>query len=138
TEAGRGTRFTLRLPLTLAVTQALRVRVGNDDYAIPLTHIAEVIDLRDVLTVSSTGREAVRLRGELLPLVRLRRLLGLADAGAEAAAVVAEIGEARTMLAVDALVAREQVVVRPFDAPAGAPHWFAGATLLADGRPVLI
>lgn len=138
TERGKGTTFTLRLPITLALTPALRVRVAGGDYAVPLTHLAEVIDLREHITERHEGRETVRLRNASLPLVRLRELLGIGSHGDETAAIVAEIGERRAALAVDALVAKEPILVRAFDAPAGAHPLFAGAALLGDGRPALV
>ena len=137
TEQGTGTTFILRLPLTLAVAHALRVRVGGEDYAIPLTHVAEAIELRSSMITSVRGREVVRLRGDVLPLVRLGQVLGAQHAN-DSAAVITEIGERRTALAVDELVGREQIVVKTFDAAVGALPIFSGATLLASGRPALV
>jgi two-component system, chemotaxis family, sensor kinase CheA len=137
TRRGAGTTFTLRLPLTLALVQALRVRVSGEDYAIPLTHVTEAVELADVMVVAMHGREVLRLRTELLPLVRLRAVLEAGGAG-EGAAVIAEIGERRAALAVDELVGREQILVKSFDAAVGMLPFFSGATLLADGRPALI
>jgi two-component system chemotaxis sensor kinase CheA len=138
TRPGVGTTFALRLPITLALTPALRVRVAGGDYAVPLTHLAEVIDLRDHVAVLKDGLETVMLRDASLPLFRMRELLGMSATGTETAAIVAEIGERRAALAVDALVGREPILVRAFDAPAGAHAVFAGAALLGDGRPTLV
>jgi two-component system, chemotaxis family, sensor kinase CheA len=138
TRPGAGTTFTLRLPLTLALVQALRVRVSGEDYAIPLTHVTEAVELADVMVVGLHGRESLRLRNELLPLVRLRTVLKASAIGEETAAVIAEIGERRAALAVDELVGREQILVKSFDAAVGMLPHFSGATLLADGRPALI
>jgi two-component system, chemotaxis family, sensor kinase CheA len=138
TEPGRGTRFSLRLPLTLAVAQALRVRVGGEDYAIPLTHVLEATPLDAPMIARVRGREALRLRSELLPLVRLGTVLRVPQEGREEAAVIVGSGERRFALAVDELVGREQIVIKAFDAAAGALPLFAGATLLADGRPALV
>jgi two-component system chemotaxis sensor kinase CheA len=153
TRAGLGSTFTIRLPITLAVAQALHVRVAGEDYAIPLTHVAEAMMLRsgrsrDSLTgarpVSTgtvrrrRGREMVRLREDYLPLIRLRRVLGIRAPGREGAAVVAEAGERRGALAVDELVGREQILVKGFDGAAGTLPIFSGVTLLADGRPALV
>jgi two-component system chemotaxis sensor kinase CheA len=133
-----GTTFTLRLPLTLALAHALRVRVGGEDYAIPLTHVAEAIALERDRIERGTGREAVRVRGEPVPLVRLRSVLGASSDGGEAAAVIAELGDRRIALAVDELVGHEQIVVKAFDPAVGTLPVFSGATLLADGRPALL
>jgi two-component system chemotaxis sensor kinase CheA len=138
TEEGCGTRFTLRLPLTLAVIQALRVQIGGETYAIPLTHIAEAVELGDEMVSRVRGREVLRLRGEVMPLVRLREVLRAPMVGSDAAAVIAQVGERRAALAVDRLISRDRILVKRFDAPVGALPLFSGVTLLADGRPALV
>jgi two-component system chemotaxis sensor kinase CheA len=132
TKPGRGTTFRMRLPITLAVAQALRVRVGGEDYAIPLTHVAEAVELEE------EAGDVLLLRSERVPLVRLRRVLRVEADGREAAAVIAEIGDRRAALAVDELIGREQILIRTFDAVTGMLPYFSGATLLADGRPALV
>jgi two-component system, chemotaxis family, sensor kinase CheA len=134
---GQGTRFTIRLPITLAVAQALHVKVAGEDYAIPLTHVSEALIL-DGNVSSQRGREVVSLRGDDLPLVRLRAVLGSQAPGSERAAVIAEIGERRSALAVDELIGREQILVTDFDGAVGTLPIFSGVTLLADGRPALV
>ncbi|MGD8278515.1 MAG: chemotaxis protein CheW [Gemmatimonadota bacterium] len=136
--AGAGTTFTLRVPFTLAIVPGLRVRVANDEYAMPLTHVAEVASLGPDLVGRDGEREYVRVRGVPVPLVRLRRVLGEEASGDEPAAVVAELGERRIALAVDEVLEHEPIVVKSFDAPAGAPPIFTGATVRPDGRPVLL
>ncbi|MGQ0562648.1 MAG: chemotaxis protein CheA, partial [Gemmatimonadota bacterium] len=138
TRPGEGTTFTLRLPITLAIAQALRVRVGEEDYAIPLTHVAEALELDSLRIDRHKGREVVRLREEVLPLIRLRTVLKSPSTGTESAAVIAELGERRTALAVDRLVGREQILVKQFDGAVGTLPIFSGVTLLADGRPALV
>lgn len=138
TSFGEGTTFTLRLPITLAIAQALRVRIGDEDYAIPLTHVAEAVELEGMTIDRNKGREVVRLRDEVLPLIRLRSILKTTTTGTETAAVVAELGERRTALAVDKLVGREQILVKQFDSATGTLPIFSGVTLLADGRPALV
>jgi two-component system, chemotaxis family, sensor kinase CheA len=137
TRAGAGTTFTIRLPLTLAVAQALRVRVGAENYAVPLTHVAEAVELDDVI-VERAGAEMLRIRGRLVPLVRLRQILRVEGDSGETAAVITEFGGRRMALAVDELIGREQILVRTFDAAAGMLPYFSGATVLADGRPALV
>jgi two-component system chemotaxis sensor kinase CheA len=136
TRAGVGTTFRMRLPITLAVAQALRVRVGGEDYAIPLTHVSEAVELDD--TTGDAAADLLFVRSQAIPLVRLRRVLRVTGEGREVAAVIAEIGDRRAALAVDELVGREQILVRTFDAVAGMLPFFSGATLLADGRPALV
>jgi two-component system chemotaxis sensor kinase CheA len=138
TEEGRGTTFTMRLPVTLALVHALRVRVAGEDYAIPLTHVAEAVEIQDVHVSAVAGRETVRVRDDILPLIRMRHVLGLPEPGRESAAVIAELGERRAALAVDELISREQILIKSFDPARGALPIFSGATLLADGRPALV
>ena len=138
TAFGEGTTFTLRLPITLAIAQALRVRVAGEDYAIPLTHVAEAVELESGAIDKHKGKEVLRLRDEVLPLVRLRHVMRAQGAGAESAAVITELGERKTALAVDELVGREQILVKQFDGAVGTLPIFSGVTLLADGRPALV
>lgn len=138
TAAGRGTTFVLQLPISLTMAQSLRVRVGGEDYAIPLTHVSEVVELADGNVAGETGEELLHLREEELPLYRLGTILGVAYQGPGSGAVVIEVGERRFALAVDELVGREQIVVREFVVPVGTLPLFSGATLLGDGRPALV
>jgi two-component system chemotaxis sensor kinase CheA len=138
TRLGAGTVFTLRLPVTLAIAQALRVRIGEEDYAIPLTHVAEALELGAVNVDQRNGREVLRVRDQDVPLIRLRKVLNIAAAGTETAAVVAELGDRRTALAVDRVIGREQILVKHFDSALGTLPIFSGVTLLPDGRPALV
>jgi two-component system chemotaxis sensor kinase CheA len=138
TERSRGTTFVLSLPANLMLTQGLRVRVGGEDYAMPLTHVTEVVELKEGAVALAAGEETLSLREEQIPLVRLGTVLGVAEPDRERAAVVAEAGERRVALAVDELVGREQIVVKSFVVAAGTLPIFTGATLLADGRPALV
>lgn len=138
TAAGEGTRLSLRLPVTLALTQALRVEVGGEVYAIPLTHISEAVDLTRERLETEGEDEVLLLRDERVPLVRLRRVLSAPGSEPETMAVVAEAGEQRAALAVDRLISRDRIVVKGFDAAVGTLPVFSGATLLSDGRPALV
>lgn len=137
-EPGVGTAFQLTLPVTLAITHALRVQVAGEDYVLPLTHVAEAIDLHETGVDRTETGEFVDVRGEPLPLVRLGQVLAADGAGGESAAVVTAVGERRGALAVDRLIGRERVLVKGFDAAAGTLPIFSGATLLGDGRPALV
>ncbi len=139
TERGKGSTFSLRLPISLAVAAVLRVEVGGEHYAVPMTHVREAVELQDLPRAQVRGQEVIRLRGEAIPLLRLSEVFQLpGPRRQETAAVIAEIGERRAALAVDHLVAREQIVVKSFDAAAGMLPFFSGVMLLADGRPALV
>lgn len=132
--SGAGTTFVLELPASLMLTQSLRVRVGGEEYAIPLTHIREVAEI----SADVVGGTHLELRDESVPLVWLAAVLDVAEPGAGGAAVVVEVGERSYGLVVDELVGREQIVVKGFTSAVGALPIFSGATLLSDGRPALV
>jgi two-component system, chemotaxis family, sensor kinase CheA len=134
TKPGEGTTFSIRLPITLALAPALRVRVGREYYFIPLTHVAEAVDLEG----TTDSDDTVRIRGELVPLVRLSRILQVATGAAEATAIIAAVGERRVALGIDELVGREQVLVKSFDAVPGLLPYFVGVAFLGDGSPALV
>ncbi len=140
TERGRGTRFEITLPVTLAIVRALVVSAAERTFAIPLNSVLEILEVRakDVRTVST--REVVSLRGATLPLVRLARFLGLRDGnGADALfVVVVGLAQERLGVAVDELVGQEDVVVKPLGAQLRGVRGIAGATDLGARRTVLV
>jgi two-component system chemotaxis sensor kinase CheA len=87
------------------------------------------------------GREALVLRGRAIPLVRLREVLGVTDGEpppARQPIIVLEMGERKSGVVVDAVLGHQEIVVKPFQPPHGAPPVFSGATILGDGVPALI
>jgi two-component system, chemotaxis family, sensor kinase CheA len=139
TEQGKGTTFVLRLPVTLAIVRAIIAGVGRERYALPLTYVAETVEFGTQVTTTVEGREAIVLRDRVVPLVHLRRLLGVAgDPPARAPVIVLEMGERRTGLVVDGMLGQHEIVVKGFDAPQGTLPVFSGATIMGDGIPALI
>jgi two-component system, chemotaxis family, sensor kinase CheA len=139
-ELGRGTTFTVRVPLTLAIVRALLARAGDERYAVPLAYVAETVEFDPRAVTSVRDREALLVRDRVVPTVHLRALVqkdGKAPA-ARAPTVILELGDRRTALVVDALAGQHDIVVEPFDAPTGMPPFVGGATILADGAPALI
>jgi two-component system chemotaxis sensor kinase CheA len=140
---GQGTTMILRLPLTLAVVRAVLARVGDETYAIPLAHVSESVELLpdDVRTVN--GREVLLSRDDVLPLLRLREIVGLPayvpsnDIELEQVVMI-DLGDRRAALVVDELIAQDEIVVKQYDGPRDGLSCFAGATLLGDGAPSLI
>jgi two-component system chemotaxis sensor kinase CheA len=136
---GEGTTFALRLPVTLAVIPALLARVGDESYALPLTHVTETLQRHRGVVRTVRGRDVIVIRGEVLPLLDLRRIVGLpARAGEGAHVVLVAVGERRAGLVVDQLVGQDEVVVKPIDAVRGAVSCFNGATIMGDGSAALI
>jgi len=139
-DEGNGTTFTLRLPVTLAIMRALLARAGDETYAMPLTHVAETVDPKADEIQTVQGKEAILLRGKLLPVVRLGDVVGRPSTAtlSRIPVIVLEMGERRTGVAVDALVGQQEIVVKSFEAPKGMLKVFSGATILGDGKPALI
>ncbi|HEV2147073.1 MAG TPA: chemotaxis protein CheA [Longimicrobiaceae bacterium] len=142
-EPGRGTAFTVRLPLTLAIVRALLVRLGEETYALPVTHVGETVEIPEADVRSVKGRTVALLREEVIPLLSLRGLLqqqgpAVGSGGGRRVAVVLESGEHRVGVEVDELAGQQEIVIKSFDATAGTLRIFSGATILSDGRPALI
>jgi two-component system chemotaxis sensor kinase CheA len=136
---GAGTTFTLRLPPTLAIVPALVARVGTERYALPLTHVAETVELGGWAMTSLDGRDALLVRDEVLPLVHLRTLLEIeGEPPAQRPVVVLQLGDRRTGLVIDRMEGQREIVVKSFVPPRGTLRIFSGATVLGDGEPVLI
>ncbi len=139
TEEGKGTTVTIRLPMTLAIVRALLARVGNERYALPLTHVRETLERSASSIRQVQGRDVLVLRDELLPVLRLRDVVSLpGTATGLEEIVVIERGDRRAGLVVDELTGQEDIVVKSFDAVRDAAALFSGATILADGAPALI
>ena len=139
TEAGKGTSFVLRLPVTLAIVRALIAGVGRERYALPLTYVAETVEFGVQPTTIVEGREAIVLRNRVVPLVHLRRMLGVSgDAPARCPIIVLEMGERTSGIVVDGMLGQQEIVVKGFDPPQGTLPVFSGATIMGDGNPALI
>lgn len=140
TEPGKGTTVTLRLPLTLAIVRSLLARIGDETYAVPMTHVSETVELAPSILRSVKGREVLMLREEVLPVLRMRQLMGFegeALRGREQVVIV-EVAERRAALVVDALIGQQEIVVKQFDGVRDGLSLFGGATILGDGAPALI
>ncbi len=136
---GEGTVVTVRLPLTLAIVRALLARVGEETYAVPLTHVDETVELERDAVRTVQGREVMVMRGDVLPLLRSRALFDLpASTRAREQVIVLEMGERRAGLVVDELTGQQDIVVKQFDPVRGGAAMFGGATILPDGSPALI
>ena len=138
--AGKGTAITMRLPLTLAIQRSLLATVGGEVYALPLTHVSETVELVASALQRVKGREMMLLREDVLPVLRLRELVGLpaATQAEPEQVVVLETAERRAALIVDDLTTQQEIVVKQFEAVRGGSTLFGGATILGDGAPALI
>jgi two-component system chemotaxis sensor kinase CheA len=133
----RGTRFTLRLPLTLAIIQSLLVRTAGETYALPLHSVREVVALKE--TTSVRGRQVVRLRDQILPLVDVASVFGLGGSKTvKRYAAVVLVNQEPFGLVVDSLIGQEEIVIKPLGTFLNRIGGFSGSTILGDGRVVMV
>ncbi|MDR1947489.1 MAG: Hpt domain-containing protein [Desulfovibrio sp.] len=140
-EVGKGTKFTLVLPLTLAIIDALMVNVDNETFAIPLDAVSETVKIEAVRLTDVKGRKAVTLRGEVLGIISLAEFLGLhSNMSAEGLlnVVVIQDNDRRLGLVVDRLLERQEVVIKPLGSYLGDIKGISGATIMGDGSVILI
>ena len=141
TELGRMTRMTLKLPLTLATLHALLVRAGTTYYAIPLVYVWETTVRLPGEIPTVAGREVIRLRDNVVPLIPLSEAFGLtAETSTDGVrhVVVVRLGERLVGLSVDAFSESQEIVVKPLGGFLGDLKGIGGASVLGDGRVVLI
>jgi len=138
-ELGRGSRFLIRVPLTLAILPTLLVQAGEDVYALPLARVMEVLHAPSTSLGWFDGRAVLDRRSHTLALVDLRRWLDVEPVQAPLLTIVVlQAGEARFGLVVDQVRGREEVVIKPLPKALRGLRGYAGATLIGDGRMALI
>jgi two-component system chemotaxis sensor kinase CheA len=140
-EVGAGSRFTIRLPLTLAIIQALLVRAADQTYALPLEATEETVVISREETRPVGGRECMVLRDRVVPLVQLREHLGLYGddrVDDDIQVVVVRVGGARLGVVVDKLLGQQDIVIKHLPDFLGEIVGVAGATILGDGNVALI
>ncbi len=139
---GVGTTFTLRIPLTLAIIEGMLVRVGDASFTIPLLNIRESVVPRSTdVTVLSDGQEVVRIRGQVIPVVRLHSFYRISpqhERLEQGILVVVEDGGQAVCLFVDELVGQRQTVIKGLSGYLGDVRGLSGCTVLGDGRISLI
>ncbi len=142
TKVNEGSRFKIRLPLTLAIIQALLVKVCEEIYAIPLGSIDSTINITpgDIKTIQN--QEVILLRGQIIPIVRLGNVLGVPECGKENAeelyVVIVHMGEQKAGVIVDTLIGQQEIVIKSLGKLLASIKVLAGATILGDGRVALI
>ena len=135
-----GSKFIIRLPLTLAIIQALLVNIGNEKYAIPLNSIREIIFVKTDSIRKVQGKEVVLHRDSVLPITRLHDALDI-DRGEEKdeiTVVVVKKGEKNSGFIVDNLVGQQEIVIKSLGKYLSGIKIIAGATILGDGQVALI
>jgi len=139
-QKNKGTKFTIRIPLTLAIIQALLVKLRDEIYAIPLSSIIEIIIVKKDSIRSIHDQEIMLYRGKTIPVVRLDKLMGLGsdDLLDEYIAVVVRKGEKLAVFLVDSLIGQQEIVIKPLGKYLSFVKHFSGATILGNGDVSLI
>lgn len=143
TELGMGSTFVIRLPLTLAIIQALMVQLGNEKYAIALGSIQTIEDIPVTDIKYVHAKEVIHLRGNVIPLVRLKDLLDVPKAESEEepeslTVVIVKKGDKQAGLVVDNLIGQMEIVIKSLGKYININKMISGATILGDGEVALI
>ena len=140
TALGEGSTFIIRLPLTLAIIQALMVTLGDEKYAIPLSTIQTIEDISmdDIKYVR--GKEVISLRDNVIPIIRLREILDVEEAQETQNLIVVIIqkGDKKAGLVVDQLIGQQEIVIKSLGKHLNNNKLLSGATILGDGEVALI
>lgn len=140
TTKGHGTTFSLWLPFTLAIIEAMLVSIADQTYAVPMSTIVEShrFELDEIKTIRS--REVVQLRGEVLPLIKMRDFFGLAKRPSSGSlnALIVQSRERRAAVEVDDLLGHQQIVVKSLDQRLRKVKGISGGTILGSGKIALI
>jgi two-component system chemotaxis sensor kinase CheA len=142
TEPGKGSVFTVSLPLTLAILDGMIVRVGSENYIIPITSIIETLrPKRDEVRHVEGASDVINVRGAFIPLIYLHEIFHIRDAQTDpskALVVLVESGQDKLGVVVDELIGQQQVVIKSLEANADPIKGVSGATILGDGHVSLI
>ena len=141
TKLGEGTKFTVRLPLTLAIIQALMVEVHSEKYAIPLNSIETIEDVMTSDIKYVQQKEVISLRGTVIPIVRLDEVLECPPREEEPenlVVVIVKKGDKQTGLVIDNLLGQQEIVIKPLGKYININKIISGATILGDGEVALI
>jgi two-component system chemotaxis sensor kinase CheA len=133
---GQGTRISIILPLTLAILPVLKIRLGEQVFAVPLTAVRELIDLEVPGESTEALPPLLAFDGAEIPLIPLAELLGWKLVRRPAVGVAVQVGSRQVVIAADSFIGRDDVVIKPIHA--FRPRGISGATLSADGDVVLI
>ncbi|ONI47431.1 chemotaxis protein CheA, partial [Candidatus Epulonipiscium fishelsonii] len=139
TMLGKGSKFIVRLPLTLAIIQALMVNIGHEKYAIPLNTIQTIenIHYTDIKLVQN--QEVIVLRNQVIPVIRVDKLLDIESTQQEnLIVVIIKKGEKQVGFVVDSLIGQQEIVIKPLGKYLNDIHMIAGATILGNGEVALI
>jgi two-component system chemotaxis sensor kinase CheA len=139
---GKGSTFSVSLPLTLAILDAMIVRVGREFYIVPINNIIETMRPKDgEVRHIANGSDVINVRGEFIHLIYLHQLFGISNAvndPSKALVVLVECGQGTSGLVVDELIGQQQVVIKSLEENLDPVAGVSGATILGDGSVALI
>ncbi len=139
---GRGSKFVISLPLTLAILDGMAVRTGGEQYIIPIANIIETLQPQEsAFNKLATGVDVLNVRGEFVPLVYLYQMFGIRGSIIEtskALVVLVECGKDKFGIVVDELIGQQQVVIKSLEQNTDPVEGISGATILGDGKVSLI
>ncbi len=135
---GHGTTFRLKVPLTLAIIKALLFRVSERLYAVPLGNVLEILRARDTDVHFIDGQEVLQIREEVVPIIRLSRMHAGGERKQKLFIVVVSLGDRKCGLVVDRLIGEQELVIKALDESMIRSELVSGASILGDGRVVLI
>ena len=141
TKLGEGSTWIIRLPLTLAIIQALMVIIGEEKYAIPLDSIQSIEDVSPSDIKFVENKEVINLRGSVLPLIRLNEVLdteSTKNPEEDMVVVIARKGDQLAGLVIDELMGQQEIVIKPLGKYTNKCKLISGATILGDGEIALI
>ena len=141
TKLGEGSTFIIRLPLTLAIIQALMVEVGGEKYAIPLGSIQTIEDVEPAEIKYVQAKEVINLRGTVIPLIRLNEVLdneSTKNADENLLVIIVKKGDKLAGLVVDELMGQQEIVIKSLGNYINKNKIISGATILGDGEIALI
>jgi len=140
TKPGEGTKFSIKLPLTLAILTGLLVKVNGETYAIPMSNVIEIVRKPENELESVNGQTVAVIREKVLPLIWLHDYFNVSRGkkGKNVFIVVLGVAEKRLGLVVDELVGNQEIVIKPLGSYIGKAAGFSGATILGDGSVACI
>ncbi len=135
-EPGKGSTFTISLPLTLAILPVLLLRLSDQPFAVPLSMVREIMSVTPEEQQLISGRPTMVVRGEVLPVKSLANLIGWADSGKSEVGVLMQVGNQSFILSADGFAGHDDVVIKSLDT--FRPKGVAGVTMSSEGEIVLI
>jgi two-component system chemotaxis sensor kinase CheA len=135
---GEGTTIRLKVPLTLAIIKALLFRISEHLYAVPLGNVLEILRSYEKEVHSIDGQEVLQIREEVVPLIRLSQMHAGGERKPKLFIIVVSLGDRKVGLVVDRLIGEQELVIKALDETMVSSELVSGASILGDGRVVLI